>query len=300
MVSIYCRQNTGLGFLESRLDNLAGFLKRLSKQIDITVHDVKVDNLSSKLNGLTIAQISDLHISEWNEDLIEHTIEVLNRLKPDIVAMTGDAICNGKKFLPCLTTLFKEIDAKHGKFTCIGNHDHSDGEDSLAIQSAYMKADFQVLMNSSTMLNIDGEKLYLAGADDIELGKQNITRMTENIPEDSTSVFLTHNPVNFEHFAEYNPDLVLAGHTHGGQVLPALTKFLYRCMYKTEYVSGFYKSDKSLLYVNRGIGTALLSPLILNQKFVINTPRICSSPEISVFRLVSDDKDNNSSKTQKL
>ncbi|MDD3012544.1 MAG: metallophosphoesterase [Candidatus Gastranaerophilales bacterium] len=271
---------------------LTEFLSKLSKKIEITVHEVKIDNLSEKLNGLTIAQISDLHITEWNIDLIEHTIEVVNRLKPDIVTMTGDAICNGKKFLPCLTTLFKEIDSKYGKFTCIGNHDHSDGDGSAAIQHTYRKANFHVLMNCSAGVNIQGETIYFAGADDIELGKQNIVSMTKNIPPEAKSIFLTHNPLNFDQLTKFNPDLVLAGHTHGGQIIPAISKFLYKHLYKSDYISGFYKTENSLLYVNRGIGTALLSPLILNKKLIINTPRICSKPEISLFRLVPNKMGN--------
>ena len=274
--------------MTGRIINIAGFLKKLTHQIEVTVHEVKFNNMDERLNGLTIAQISDLHISNWNIDLIEHTIETLNRIKPDIVTITGDSICNGKKFMPHLKSFFNSIDARYGKFACLGNHDHSDGEDSIDIQNTYKKADFQVLMNNSACVNINGTNINFAGADDIELGIQNIEQMTKDISSDELSIFLTHNPLNFEQFAEYKPNLVLSGHTHGGQIFPVITENLYKIMHKTKYVSGFYKFKESVLYVNRGIGTALLSPFLFDTKFIINTPRIFSKPEISLFKLISN------------
>lgn len=273
--------------MEGRLVNIAKLFKKLTHHIEVTLREIKINDLDTRLNGLAIAQISDLHISNWNVELIEHTIETVNRLKPDIVVITGDAICNGKNFLPHLYSLFKDIDPKYGKFACIGNHDHSDGEDSLAIQSMYKKSDFHVLVNESARVNIHGVDINFAGVDDIELGDHNIELMTRNLTRDEISVFLTHNPLNFEQLAEFKPVIVLSGHTHGGQIFPLITENIYKLMHKTEYVSGLYKHKDSLLYVNRGIGTALLSPFIFDTKFIINTPRVFSRPEISVFKLVS-------------
>lgn len=274
--------------MEGRLVNIAKLFKKLTHHIEVTLHEIKINDLDNRLNGLTIAQISDLHISNWNVELIEHTIETVNRLQPDIVVITGDTICNGKKFLPHLYSIFKDIDTRYGKFACIGNHDHSDGEDSLAIQDMYKKSDFYVLVNDSARVNIQGVDINFAGVDDIELGDHNIELMTSKISKDEISVFLTHNPVNFEQLAEFKPALILAGHTHGGQIFPIITKYIYKFMHKTDYVSGMYKHKDSLLYVNRGIGTALLSPFIFDTKFIINTPRVLARPEISVFKLMSD------------
>ncbi|MFH0702498.1 MAG: metallophosphoesterase [bacterium] len=270
-----------------KLKNIAELISKLSKEIEINIHNVNIDNSRSKLNGLIIAQISDLHINQWNLDLIEHTIDILNKLNPDIVTITGDAICNGTNFIPNLKNLLGKIHSNYGKFACLGNHDHSDGNDSLKIQQTYRKADFQVLINESNHLQIKGESLFIAGADDFELGEQNITKMINKIPQDAISIFLTHNPFNFKEFANFNPILVLAGHTHGGQLYFPVFHFLYKFLLKSNYISGLYKQDKSLLYVNRGIGTALVSPVLFNKKFIINTPRINSKPEISLFKLIS-------------
>ncbi|EKE04544.1 MAG: hypothetical protein ACD_20C00051G0010 [uncultured bacterium] len=279
----------GLELLDTKLKDIAGFLGILSRQIDITVQDIKIDNLETSLNGLLIAQISDLHINEWHMEIVEQAISILNKLNPDIVVMTGDAICNGQKFIPDLTRLFKEINPKYGKFACIGNHDHSDGDNGRRIQELYRKTDFKLLVNESVKVNIQGETLYIAGADDIELGDQNIIKMVKDLPKEATSIFLTHNPFNFQDFAQFNPNLVLAGHTHGGQLYFSMLKFIYNLRLGCNYISGLYNLDQTNLYVNRGIGTALIAPKIFNKEFIINTPRINSKPEISLFRLISGD-----------
>ena len=278
-----------LELLDTKLKDIARFLGALSRQIDITVQDIKIDKLETSLNGLLIAQISDLHINEWHMEIVEQAISILNKLNPDIVVMTGDAICNGQKFIPDLTRLFKEINPKYGKFACIGNHDHSDGDNGRRIQELYRKTDFKLLVNESVKVNIQGETLYIAGADDIELGDQNIIKMVKNLPKEASSIFLTHNPFNFQDFAQFNPNLVLAGHTHGGQLYFSMLKFIYNLRLGCNYISGLYNLDQTNLYVNRGIGTALIAPKIFNKEFIINTPRINSKPEISLFRLISGD-----------
>ena len=258
----------------------------LSEKIEITTHNIEIKNKENSLKGLVLAQISDLHINQWSLELIEHSIEVINGLSPDIVALTGDVICNGKKFIPNITAMLKNINANIGKYSCLGNHDYSDGYNGKRIIEAYKKADFQVLKNESRKVNIKGDLLYIAGADDLDHGIQDIENMVKNIPEKATSVFLTHNPFNFNQIAQYNPDLVLAGHTHGGQLYFSLLKFLYKIVLRSGYIAGFYNLNESLLYVNRGIGTALIAPVFFNKNFIINTPRINSKPEISLFKFI--------------
>ena len=189
------------------------FPEKLSEKIEITTHNIKIKNKENNLKGLVLVQISDLHINQWNLELLEQTIDVINRLNPDIVALTGDIICNGKKFIPNITDMLKKINANIGKYSCLGNHDYSDGYNSQKILEAYKKSDFHVLINKTAKINVKGESLYIAGADDLDHGIQDIEQMAEGISRQATSVFLTHNPFNFNQFAEYCPDLVLAGHT---------------------------------------------------------------------------------------
>ena len=273
--------------IENKLNHINNLIKNISKQVDVTLQEIEVDSLPLEMNGLTIGQISDLHVNNWNTELIEHSIEVLNKLRPDMVTVTGDIICNGKTYIPMLTSLFKEVNAEYGKFACLGNHDYSDGDSSRRIQDAYKKADFKVLINESVNIDIKGNPICIAGADDYKHGRQNISKMVKNIVDSSAKIFLTHNPVNFPKFSEHKPDLVISGHTHGGQIyLPFLNR-LYKKLLKLDYISGMYRDNNSILYVNRGIGTALASTLLMNRKFLINTPRFNARPEISIFYLKS-------------
>jgi len=254
--------------------------------VEVNFQKLFLNVFDKNLNGLKIAQISDLHINKWNKGLIEETIDKVNSLKPDIITITGDIICNGKKFIPDLVFLFKQLKSKYGIYACLGNHDHSDGEDGKRVIKAYNDSDIRILVNESEVLQLDGGKIQVAGADDFELGDQNIEKMTSNLVDEMTSLFLVHNPVNFRSFTPYNPALVLSGHTHGGQFYWSFLHNVYKSLCG-EFLSGLYYYENSALYVNRGIGTAMFSPVILNKKVYIKTPRINSKPEITFFTLFS-------------
>ncbi len=263
--------------------NIKSFLGQ--EKVEINEQELKLKNFSEQLNGLRVVQISDLHINRWNKALIEETVDRVNSLKADIVVITGDVICNGKKYIPDLISMLKQINATFGKYACLGNHDHSDGDDGQAIIDAYNKADIRILVNESEKLFIKGTPVNIAGADDIELGDQNIFKMMKNINDQKNCIFLTHNPINFKEFARHRPSIVLSGHTHGCQFYSEILNSIYKSILGCEFIKGIYKYGISKLYVNRGIGTSLLTPEIFNKKFYIKTPRLNSTPEITLFKL---------------
>ena len=275
----------GIEFLIRKIDEYTGYLSSIVSKIEINIEKIKIKELDNALQGLTIAQISDLHISKYNIELIEEAVKRLNELNPDVVVMTGDAICQGKKFIADLERIFRNISSRYGVYACLGNHDHSDGDDGLRVQSLYKNCNAEILVNSSSCINIRGERLYIAGVDDIELVVQDFKKITENISEEGVKIFLAHNPINFQEFAEYKPHLVLSGHTHGGQLYFNFLEFIYRLRLNSPYITGLYRHNESVLYINKGIGTTLFTPDIFGKRFYINTPRINTSPEISVFKL---------------
>ncbi|MDD3150923.1 MAG: metallophosphoesterase [Candidatus Gastranaerophilales bacterium] len=270
--------------------DLSKFFRKISRTVEINFKQIPIKNLSKNFENFKIVQISDLHINRFNVDFIEKTINIVNNLEADIITITGDIICNGKKYLPELSRMFKNLSAKHGKYACLGNHDHSDGDDSLKIRGFYKKNDINLLVNDYHKFVLKGESLYFAGADDIELGEQNLEKSVNQIPKENNLIYLTHNPINFEDIAKLKADFVMAGHTHGMQFYLPLLQNYYKKRLGTAYIAGEYRYQDSLLYVNKGLGTSLISPEIFGKKVTINTPRINTKPEITLFELKSDKK----------
>ncbi len=262
-------------------------LRRLLQEhfLQVTRQNILLPHLPKAFHGKVIVQISDLHIDRWNTLVTEMAVDVVNRVNPDLVVCTGDVIAEGSQYLDEVTYLLKQIKARHGKLACLGNHDYSDGKGSLGVRLALKKAGFDVLVNDSVTLTLEHQQLCLAGTDDLLLGRQCLKTTAQRLGEGKTTVLLSHNPENFTAMAGFKPDLVLSGHTHGGQVhLPG--RFHHR-FFKSPYIAGLYQLAKSHLYVNRGLGSAVLIRHLGERRLSIPTPRWAVRPEISVFTLLN-------------
>ena len=269
--------------------NLNLLFKSFSKTLEINKYKVKIKNLLNSFENFRIVQISDLHVNRWNIAFIEECIKKINELNADILVITGDTICHGKKYLNDISSLLEKINVNHGKYACLGNHDHSDENYGQNIKKMYFQSDITLLDNRNTAIIKNGEKLHIAGCDDIELGYPDIVKSLKNISDSANLIYLSHNPVVFDEISDLKNCLVLSGHTHGMQLNCRLFEHFYRNKLKTTYLSGEYKSKNSVLYVNKGLGTAVCTPDLFGLKLTINTPRINSNPEITVFELTCDE-----------
>jgi hypothetical protein len=133
-----------------------------------------------------------------------------------------------------------------------------------------------VLRNQGVELKVGDGKLYLAGVDDLWAGRKDVSRALAGMGRQQLKVLLTHNPDIVEEVNGVGLDLVLAGHTHGGQVrLPLIGPLVVPSIYGTRYACGLFDFGKTKMYVNRGLG-------------VVPPPvRFLVRPEITVFRFVS-------------
>jgi predicted MPP superfamily phosphohydrolase len=222
---------------------------------------VELPGLAHHLGGLRVVQISDLHIGNGLEGArLASMVERVNALDPDLVAITGDIFDRDPRFLPEARRL-GGLRARHGVFAILGNHDVMVGSERVAGALAELAPGVRLLRDEIVRLPLSSP-LYVAGVEDPggrwyerNLRYASLEALAAAWPGDGPVLLLAHQPEVFEHAADLGFPLVLAGHTHGGQLalpLPGGHWNLARVM--TPLTRGVFRRDRCTLYVNRGLG----------------------------------------------
>lgn len=253
--------------------------------IEISRIDIRLRGLPASFEGLRIAQLSDIHIDEYTEPFfLRHAVEEINRLQPDLVLLTGDFVSNsplGKKF--AYGAAWQCADILRG-LTCRelyavpGNHDVLVG--LAEVVRALTANGITVLTNANRAIERAGGRMWLAGVDDPVEGNPDPDRAIppsiRNVPNEPV-ILMCHAPDYADDLqavpAGQAVDLMLSGHTHGGQIRLPLLGALELPPLGQQYVEGWFKLGNMQLYVNRGIGTVELP-------FRLNCP-----PEITLITL---------------
>lgn len=271
-------QRTGMVFQEERRE----VMKLLASGIMLPVaggslygsyigkNRLRVENLElpfpdapESLDGFRIAQISDIHTGPFmDERALAEIVQRINSLNPHIVVITGDIINWGSAYVEEAVRGLAGIQARHGVFAVLGNHDYYCEVGRLC--SGLERAGIQVLRDRYCHIAPGGAAagLYLIGIDDpLVRGfavkpASLLTGVMKGIPEGGFTVLLSHRPGIFDHACRAGIRLTLAGHTHAGQViLPGADGHgisLARIAYQRDY--GMYRSGAAYLYINRGLG----------------------------------------------
>ena len=219
-------------------------------------------------NTLKILQISDLH---YDRDAIIYrkTLKKIEDENPDIIVITGDFIGelrNGKsvEFCKKIVSIGKPV------YAIMGNWDHKYPSIN-GLYNVLSKIGITVLVNESKEIY---PRFYLAGTDDPYFGYANLDETFKKVPENAFKLLLTHSPDIVYDALKYKPNLILCGHTHGGQVKVPFLKAIYvPSKYGTRFLEGMFKINTTYMYVNRGIGESHLHL------------RFLSPPEVTVFTL---------------
>jgi hypothetical protein len=251
-------------------------------EIDIVRRTIVIDRLPEAFKGFRIVQISDIHFKEFTEAFfLKLVLHEVNALKPDLVALTGDFISYGpldkSRSIPWAyecAQLLTRIECPQ-RYAVLGNHDCIVHEG--AVMDALTTHGIAVLNNGNVPLERDGKRIWLAGLADALDGNPG-PDFKKALPQsaradDEPVILLAHEPDIAPEVAKHNVDLMLSGHTHGGQVrIPFLSPMMLPPLGQ-KYVDGHFQVGSLQLYVNRGIGAVGLP-------FRFNCP-----PEITVITL---------------
>lgn len=238
--------------------------------------DVPLPGLPLDLDGLRILQISDIHLSAFlHESDLARVIDMTIELRPHVAVVTGDLISSrGDPLDACIRQLAR-VKSDAGTFGCMGNHERYAGVERYAAEAG-ARAGIRFLRGEAQTLRFGNSVLNLAGVDYQSLADRgHYLRGAERlVVPGAANVLLSHNPDVFPVAARQGYNLLLAGHTHGGQVtVEILDQSINPARFFTPYVYGLFRAGRSAAYVTRGIGT-------------IGIPaRIGAPPEICVLRL---------------
>ena len=229
---------------------------------------------------IKVVQFSDTHIGDFfTIEELQKVVDKINEQEADLVLFTGDLMDDASVYqgsIEEIGTVLSNIQSKFGNYAVFGNRDYGGGAERF-YEELMESAGFHVLLNNHETITVNGTTLSLFGADDALIGYYDAKQTMKGIEEGNFNLLLVHEPDLVDDFIDYPVDLVVAGHSHGGQVYIPFVGPLLTTTLAEKYVRGLYDINENLsLYVNTGIGNTRV-PF-----------RLFNVPQITVFYLISE------------
>lgn len=250
----------------------------------IKEYKIESSKLPQSFHGLKLVHFSDLHYGRTvNEKELKNIVDKINYLKPDIVVFTGDLIDKDTVMTTEITNILKKylsiIDVTIDKYAVVGNHDYKNDYYYNIMEDS----GFIILNNNYDIVyNGDYKPIFIGGIGNYTYGKDDISATMSyfnDLNNDLYKIILVHEPDIADDLIGYNPDLILAGHSHNGQVtLPFIGALITPNLAK-KYYAPYYKINNTELYISSGIGTS-------NINF-----RFFNKPSINFYRFVKVKED---------
>ena len=263
----------------------------------VLTYELEYDDLPEAFEGFKITQISDIHSGSFdNAKKVQYGVDLVNAQGSDVVFFTGDLVNNkAEEILPWIET-FKKINAKHGVYSVLGNHDYGDymrwespeakKKNMQALEKAQKQMGWDLLLNQSRFIEKDGQRIAVIGVENWGSGfKQvgDLNKALTDVSEKDFKILMSHDPSHWE--AEVLPHpfkihLTLSGHTHGMQFGIEIPGWIKWSPVKWRYKqwAGVYQESDQHLNVNRGFG------------YLAYPGRVGIWPEVTVITLTKSKK----------
>jgi predicted MPP superfamily phosphohydrolase len=225
-------------------------------RIGVTRHEVPVPGLPPELDGLRLAQVTDVHLYDGLHTAARRTMEIVAGLAPDVTIFTGDS-CEKVGQLAELQRMMVACRGRLATVVVMGNWEYTAGITPGQLARCAEAAGGESLYNASRLVRVGSATLALVGLDDPRAGSPDPDAALRGVPADATAIWAFHAPGYADDLRGRGwpaPAFAAAGHTHGGQLrlppIPALTP-----LGSGRFVAGWYRDTFAPLYVSRGIGT---------------------------------------------
>lgn len=254
-ISAAVASETPLRDLASNFSVVARYALAEANTLTIERIKIRLKRLPKNLDGLRIVHLSDIHHSPFTSlEHISDAVRIANELKPDMFVLTGDFVSHEPEYIAPMAEVMGKLESEFGSYACLGNHDH--WTDAELVTKHLRWANVKVLINEGFRFTAYGASFWLCGVDDYMVGQTDLRSALRGSFPDEMKMLLAHNPKTLNRAARASVDLMLSGHTHGGQV--RLRDEEKKILPRRKFASGLYRRKDTQVYITRGIGTVVL------------------------------------------
>jgi hypothetical protein len=229
-----------------------------SMRVEFSNVTIGIRNLPEAFDGFRIGHITDTHLGTYvSTRYLTRQIDAVNRVGVDAAVFTGDLISRNPRRVRDAARILGKVEAPWGHYAVPGNHDYVAGIEAFRREMAH--AGYRVLVNEHLRIEKDGQRIVMAGVDDSWQGAPDHRKALEGVDSVAeTVVMLVHVPDYLPLLSGTGVDLVLCGHTHGGQVwLPFFGPPIVPSAFGKDYARGLIEHHDMQMYVSRGVGHML-------------------------------------------
>lgn len=251
---------------------------------EYTIYD---KDITDEFDGLKIVHFSDLHYNRAiNLNKVKKMVKEINLINPDIVVFTGDLIDKDANLSSDdydeIANVLKTINARYGKYAIMGNHDYFKNKDGVI--KIFNTSGFKYLENEYDLIyNKKGEKIFIGGINTVSYDQDDIDKTLgylKNKNDEDYRIILVHEPdITDMIVSDYKVNLILAGHSHNGQVRMPIIGAIYTPEGAKRYYDNYYEIDGTDLYISSGIGVSTFNY------------RLFDHPSINFYRINKETSD---------